>query len=107
MSHIGEMAFAIASVERETGADQKDVQVAVVVVVEEGAAVPDPLEDVNGTRAGDVPAIAQPISCRDINKRNRAPGVDKGWERLILNRRARWWHRLRRRGRTKSTTEQQ
>ena len=43
VSDLGEMAVSIAFVESEFGADEENIQVAVLIVVQEGAAVADGL----------------------------------------------------------------
>src|SRR5438067_1909218 len=54
------MALSIAAIEREPCADEQDVQVAVVIEVEEGAAVADGLKDIQRALPGNRPAVVEP-----------------------------------------------
>src|SRR5579871_611993 len=58
MADISEMPMPISLIKRHViGAYQQNVEVAVVVIVQEGAAVADGLKDVERPRARDDPAV--------------------------------------------------
>src|SRR5579875_732854 len=52
-----EVSFTVVVEEGEGGADEEDIEVAVVIEIEEGASVADGLKDVEGSRAGDDPTV--------------------------------------------------
>src|SRR5579884_1454065 len=71
MGYIGKMAVSIASIESRLRPDEEDVEVAVVIVVQQGAAVADGLKDVHRALAGDRPLIAKPRLLGDIHEDRR------------------------------------
>src|SRR5689334_14549196 len=85
MGNISKVPVPIAFVESELGTDKQNVEIAVVVIVQKGAAVADGLKDGEGRFAGDSPAIAQAVARGDIGKSNWAFHVVDRRQRLILH----------------------
>jgi len=68
---VREAAMPIAFIEGEARPYKQNIKVAVVVVVQERAAVTDCLQDVERPRSGNTPAIIQSGLCCDIDKQRR------------------------------------
>src|SRR5581483_787679 len=77
LRHIAEMAVSIALVESELGADEQNIEVAVVVVVQEGTAVADGLQNGERTLAWNLPAIIQPGFLGDFAKQQASSAFDR------------------------------
>src|SRR5262245_4963065 len=59
------MAFAVALIQSAFGADEQDVEVAILVVVQKRAPVADGLENIQGALARDLPAVVESGTRRD------------------------------------------
>src|SRR5690242_11410912 len=57
------MAFAIALKERRFRPNEENIQVAVTIEIQKGTAVPNGLEDVQGTLARNLPQIVEAGGC--------------------------------------------
>src|SRR5579875_237208 len=68
LGDVLEVSFTVIMEEGEGGADEEDIEVAVVIEIEEGASVADGLEDVERSRAGDDPPIIQTGIGGHVNK---------------------------------------
>src|SRR5579871_994088 len=77
--YVREVAVPVSLVEGDMiGAYQKNIQVAIVVVIQEGAPIADGLKDVHGTAAGNRPLIAQSGGFRHIHKSDIRRGCGRG-----------------------------
>ena len=66
LGNIRKMSFAIPSVQCRRAANEQNIEVAVPVVVEEGAPVPDSLPDVQRSLSGNAPDVIQSRFPRDF-----------------------------------------
>src|SRR5579872_6244059 len=62
------MTAAVSPIEGDGGSDKQDIEAAVLVIVQEGAAVADGLQDVERALVRDGPRVAQPGRIGDVAK---------------------------------------